>query len=217
MTIVSLFALVVILIGVFQMADKEDKDVGIVYFGPSVVSGEQAYEIENAFEQVMSGDYNGDGKKTVQLITLNYMTDEQYAEKSEQAKKEDKFFSYDASSRNETVRQLNTLIGTGETVICLVDKSMYQTLKEQDAFAKLSDVTNSVPSYAIDEYGVMLSDTPFAKYYTAFDALDSDTVLCMCKISQNTYFMNEKAVTNAYGYHKKMLDDVFFFESSEEE
>lgn len=215
-TIICVFLAAVLVIGVVQMAGAEENDVGIVYFGPSVLSADQTYEMELAFEQVMSKDYDGDGKRNALLISMTYMTDEQYEEKMKQAEEDEVYFAYDKSARNETIRQLNTLISTGETVICLIDESMYQTLNEQGCFESLQEVLGYTPSYAADDYSVRLGDTEFGEYYTAFDCVDPETRLCICKISQNTYFMNEKAIQQSYDRNKKMFCDIFALDSTED-
>lgn len=215
-TIVCLFVALLVVITTVQLVNKEEKDIGIVYLGPSAISGEQASEIEFAFEQIMSSDYNGDGTKSAQLTFFNYYTDEQYEEKVEQAKKDETFFSYDLSTRNETLRQLNTLMSTGETVICLLDESVYQTLVEQDAFVSLQSVLGYSPEFALDEFSVRIGDTDFGKYYTAFDCIDPDTRLCICDYPQNTYFMNKKAIEKTYSYNKRAFCDLFAFSDGED-
>ena len=210
-TIVAVFVAVIAVIGISQMLNKEDADVRMVYFGPATVSGQQAGDMEFAFEQMMKSDYDGDGTKSVQITVLNYYTEEQYAEKKKEAEENETFFAYDPSKASDTISQLNTLIGTGDTAICLLDDEMYESLKEQGAFETLETVLGYKPEYALDDYSVYLGDTELAKSYSVFGAIPENTRLCVCKLSQNTYFMNKNAVSKAHERHLQMFRDIFAF------
>ena len=210
-TIVAIFVAVLVVVGVSQMINKEDADVRMVYFGPAAVSGEQASDIEFAFEQMMKYDYNGDGTKTVQITVLNYYTEELYAEKMKESEEKGTFFAYDPSNASDTISQLNTLIGSGDTVICLLDDSMYADLKEQGAFETLETVLGYKPEKALDDYSVYLGDTGLVQSYSAFAAIPDNTRLCICKLSQNTYLIKKNAVSKAYDRHLEMFRDIFAY------
>lgn len=213
-TIVSVFIAAVIIIGVVQIADKEEADAKVVFFGAAILTGDQAHEIEVAFEQAMKGDYNGDGVKNLVLTSFAYYDDEQYNEKRDEALENDMAFLYDPSTRNDTITQLNTLIATGDTLICLINPYIYDELAKRNAFETLDELLGYKPEYARDDYSVYLKDTDFGKYYTAFNVLPDDTILCMCKISENTFFSNKTASQKNYERHKEMFRDIFSFTSN---
>lgn len=215
-TIVSAFIVAILILGVTQMLGKKEADAKVVFFGPASITGDIGHEIESAFEQTMSGDYNSDGEKIVNMTSFMYFDDEQYDKKVNEALEEDKLFVYDRSTRNDTIVQFNTLIGTGDTLICLLDKYIYDQLAERGTFETLKELLGYQPEYARDEYSVYLKDTEFGKYYNAFDALPEDTILCMCKISENTFFSNKSASKKNYERHKELFNDIFSFGSREE-
>lgn len=214
-TIVSVFVAVVVIIGVVQISGREESDVKLAFFGPAVIAGEQQHNIEAAFEQIMSSDYNNDGKKNIALTSFAYYDDEQYKEKQKEALENDMLFVYDPSTRNDTITQFNALIGTGDTLICLLDEYIYNELSGRGAFETLENLLGYEPELARDDYSVYLKDTDFGKYYNAFDILPDDTILCMCKISENTFFSNKTASKKNYERSEQMFCDIFAFSSED--
>lgn len=182
-TIVVAFFVIVLGIGIFQMATKEEYDLDVLYTGPEMLTVEEKRDLANAFSSVMSKDFNEDGTKSVLINDITILSDEQIAEKEAEAKAESDSLYYDYSNREDAISRVSTLISTGETVICLMDEYMYEKYASQNAFQKLEDVLGEKPEYAIDDCAVYLSDTPFGKYFSACMALPADTILCVRKPS----------------------------------
>ena len=80
---------------------------------------------------------------------------------------------------------------------------------------KLSDVLGSKPDYAIDDYGVLLSDTNFAQYFKVFARLPEDTVLCMRTISTISIFTGREKTEEKWNWNAEMMRDLFAFEFPE--
>lgn len=182
-TIVAVFLLFVLGIGIFQMATKEEYDLDVLYTGPAMLTVEQKRDLSAAFASVMSKDFNEDGSKMVLINDITVLSDEQVAEKEAEAKAESDSLYYDYKNREDAISRVSTLISTGQTVICLMDEYMYEKYASQDAFLKLEDVLGTKPEYALDDCSVYLGDTPFGKYFSACMALPSDTILCIRKQS----------------------------------
>ena len=210
-TVFTLFIALVVIIGVVQMANREDPDIRIVYCGPSVIDGEQKEKIESAFAQIMQKDYNEDGKKSVRLTCLTILSEEQLERKIAEAAADDDTIYYDPNSRKEVLQQLNSLLGSGETIICMLDDYVYASLAEQNAFASLEGILGAAPEYAIDEYSVRLYDLPFAKYFDCFGAIDDSARFCIRNMAASALIGNRKTTEKEYEWHKELFSDIFAF------
>ena len=209
--IISLFFIVVLIIGIVQMSGGEKTDIRIVYCGSAVLDAEQRDAMESAFEQIMDRDFDGDGKKNVRLTALTILSDKQIAEKKREAAEDHDVLFYDPNTRNDTLVQLNTLLGSGETIICLLEDHVYINLRNEGAFAKLEDIVGYVPDKIADDYSVRIGDTDFGKYFTAFDSILPETRLCIRNMSVTAMMGNKKNTEKEYAYHKDMFCDIVKF------
>lgn len=214
-TIVAIFLVLVIGIGIFQMCTKEDYDIDVLYTGPAILNADQKRDLAAAFASVMSDDYNDDGEKTVMINDITVLSDDQLEEKKAEAAAESDWVYYDYKNRENAINNVTTLITTGETVICLMDDYMYQKYKSQNAFLPLSDLFESVPEYALDEYSVYLSDTPFGKYFSACMALPADTLLCIRRPSVLSSGSSKKAAEAQYQLCVETFKCLFTFSVGE--
>ena len=209
--IISLFFIVVLIIGIVQMAGGEKTDIRIVYCGSAVLDAEQRDAMESAFEQVMSRDFDGDGKKNVRITALTVLSDKQIEEKKREAAADHDFLFYDPSSRTDTIMQLNSLLGSGETIICLLEDHVYENLRNEGAFAKLEGIVGYLPDKAADEYSIRIGDTDLGEYFTAFDSILPETRLCIRNMAVTAVIGNKNTTEKEYGYHKEMFCDALNF------
>lgn len=199
-TIITAFFVVVIGICIFQMAGEDPIDISAVYAGPEYLSEDAHHELNLSLEQIMSKDYDNDGKKNVQLIDLLILSDEQIKERDEQAREEDKAFIYDPSSRNSVMMSLGTYLSTGEAVLCFLDPYVYESFAEKDAFVPLTELLGYRPEGAYDDFAVRLSDVGAYKYYSALSYLPDDTLVCL-KTRSYMYTTDEQIA-----YYERHID-----------
>lgn len=209
-TIVVLFFATVFGIGIYQMATKDTYDINILYAGPQILNKDQTTGIEDAFASVLPRDHNDDQDKTVLINRITVLSDEQLAEKQEEAATEDDSVYYDLQARNDSISQVTTLFATGETSLCLMDPYMYEIYLRQDAFLTLEEVLGYKPEYAVDNYAVKLSDTAFGQYFEALDVLPEDTVICVRKAAVFAGSSKKKA-TAQYEFDKDVFKAVLAF------
>lgn len=182
-TIVAAFLILVLGIGFFQMCTRVSYDIDILYTGPAILNAQQKQDLATAFASVVPRDIDDNGEKSVLIHDITVLSDEQIAEKEAEAKAESDQLYYDYQNRENAIKNVTTLLSTGETVICLMDDYMYQKYKSENAFVPLAELLDSVPEYAVDEYSVHLMDTPFGQYFSACMALPADTLLCVRRSS----------------------------------
>ncbi len=187
-TVIAAFFLALAVMLVTQMATKDKYDVTVIYSGPVQLNGGELEQISKAFAELMPKDYNGDGEKNAMTYSEYLLSPEQQRALEEEAKRlsieenVEYVFFYTADMRNDALNSVNALVSTGEAVICLMDKYNYDILCANSAFLPLSDALGEKPDYAIDDYGVYLKNTDFAKYFEkTFEKLPDDTILCIRK------------------------------------
>lgn len=213
-TIVVIFLVTVVGIGIYQMASKDSYDSNVLYAGPAILNKDQTAGIESAFASILPSDYNNDKEKTAFLNRFTILSDEQIQEKQEEAAKEEDWLYYDPQARNNTLSQITTLFSVGEVSVCLVDEYVYNIYYSQGAFLSLEEVLGYVPEYARDNCSVYLKDTPFGEYFDALKALPEDTVLCIRKSAVFSDKSKKKA-NKQYAFDQALFKAIIEFETPE--
>lgn len=190
--IIAFFAVAFLIMGL-QTCGMEKTDVYVIYAGPYRFEDnavkEAASEIKTAINVGVV-----DKKYTCEIVDHYILSEEQIkAEKqaAEEAGQTDYF--YNSQFFSEEKQKFEQLIFAGEYSICLLDPSLYESVKESGGFRALSEVFDTVPASAIDEYGIRLADTEFAKYFTHISGLPDDTVLCLRRESTMSFLNRSKA------------------------
>ncbi len=230
-TIIGAFFLVLGIVLVVQLIDREKYDIMIVYSGDYMISSgtedsvllsdfpSTLENISKAFEELMEDDYNGDGKKNA-ITHGEYLLSPKRQEELRQAA-EDKSIEtnqqwssgYDSGDHDSARENVSVLITTGEAIICLMDTYSYETFGDEGVFARLEDVLGYTPENALDDFGVYLKDTDFGRYFEdAFAPLPDDTVLCIRKKAQVGV---GRGFDDVYDAHVDLFCKIFEFEISQ--
>lgn len=207
--VVTFFAAVAI-IGIVQIATRTEYDVQIVYAGPSVTLTDSGANdrIASAFESLLTEDRDGDGEIHVLLNAMTILSDEQLAEKKEEAMKDSHdHVAYDVSIRQNYFSNIRTLLLTGQVSICLFDPYVYGTYAAEDHFVPLADILGDLPENAVDEYAVRLKDLDFGKQF-AFSSLPDDTLICL-----HLPASEKKAALENYEYCENLFRAVLLYKS----
>jgi hypothetical protein len=174
-TVAVLFITFVLVVCITQCARKEKHDVVVMYAGPYLYSGEEMLTVKEELNKAVPGDFNGDGKKNAGLVTYQVMTDEQLLAYKEQAG------SVDTSYFTAQTSNCNNYLLTGECGILLIDRSLFEQLRDAERLRNLSEVFPALPSSAIDEYGIDFSATSLSENSEQLSKLPKDTVLCLLR------------------------------------
>lgn len=175
-TIGALFLAFVLTVCITQCARKEKIDVVVMYAGPYLYTGNEALVVKDELNAVMPTDFNGDGEKITGLVTYQIMTEEQLLEYKKQVEGgvDPSYFTTQASN-------CNNYLMTGECAILLIDESLFIKLRDADRLRKLDEMFPSVPSSAIDAYGLNFAQTALAKGSEQLGKLPEGTVLCLLR------------------------------------
>lgn len=206
--IIILAAAIVSLVFILQACESDKIDGYIMYSGPyQMFSAEEYNPMKSAFEAVLPYDYNGDGKKVVQIINT-YVLSEEQIQSMRAVTDEDgsRVYQPDVSYIKGELDRFDSLILAGEYSVCILDPYLYERVKSANGFVELSTLFDEVPDTAIDDYGIRFSETEFAKYFDALDCLPVDSILCLRRQS-TVGFGGDKANGKAYEF------SVAFFKS----
>ena len=200
-----------ITVAVTQYANQSNPDIYLLYGGPEHITANEAKAFSGILEDMMD-DYNGDGKKLVQINEFVFMTPEQV----------DKIQSEPDENGNEVVVNLNTNLETykrysneifgGESIICILGEAQYDEVKTAGGFIPLSELFETVPQGAIDEFGVRLSETKLYAYYPAARIFPGDAILAIRKLSTMSAITGKKKAEELHGYAKDMFVKILSFE-----
>ena len=189
--------LIIFAVCIAQSCSREEDDLVLLYAGPKLLSAQEQAQIEEVMTGVMPSDFDKDGQKRLGVATYNVYSQAQIEEilaASSDA-------TFDTARNTEDVKQYQSYIKTGESMIYLLDPWLYEQLRD-DAnrpLQKLSDVLVEMPQGALDDgYGVRLGDTALYERYAVLQALPADTVICLSrpyaigKTSTESYYVREK-------------------------
>ena len=210
-TIIVAFFAVVLIVFAGQMATSEPNDANVLFVGPYVLTPNQSLEIENAFVAVMDRDYDGNGKKSALLYDLPAFTDEQAAKAQAEAAALGEKVVLSEFLVSRVQQKVSYEIMGGENYICLLDPYWFDLMLENGAILKLEDALGETPELSFDGYGIRLKDLDFGAYFTAFDCLPDDTILCIRYISVANTTLGNDGENSKYEISKKILRDVIDF------
>ena len=198
--IAGALAVVILAVLITQFATKASPDVSIMYTGRYYINPEAQTNIDLALKTVLTDDYNGDGKVTLQFINRTVKT----ADKQQQEQDESDEQLYNSFSA-EDLSVFNTELMAGESVICFIDENLYKNITDKSRFVELKTLLGDTPEKSVDEYAVYLKDTTFASLCEELEALGEDTVVC---IKRRVVTCDKEKYENNTDAFKKLFDYV---------
>lgn len=194
----------------------ESYDLQVLYTGPRILALDQKDGIESAYSQILFEDFDGDSKKNVLLSDVALYTDEQIQEEYEGSGNASVYvITVNGNSMKDQESIFMQEIVSGESSICMLDPYWYERVKASYGFMTLEDALGYKPDYAADDYSVRLADTEFGQFFSVFDVLPEDTLLCFRNISTVSSFFNRSRTQKRYDYAKQVFRDIIEFEFPE--
>ena len=209
-----LFCAVILIIACTQIIYGKKIDVNIIYAGPQYFSSEMIRDIERAFEQAMSFDYNGDGVKGAVLLDMTLLTDEQIREMMTEAEINGEGKPvFDPIEISNLRKKLEMEIFAGESVICLFDPYWYRYILDAQGLRSLSEILGYEIENTVEGegYGIYLKDAAFGQYFSVLSALPEDTILCIRRMTTTSIFKGVKKEETRYSWHVAMFKDIINF------
>lgn len=164
-----LFALVVLAfigIALVQYLTRTNPDVSFLYVGPKALSEETCESIVSSASDRLAKDYNGDGKRTADIKTIQLSTDLDLLSPHQKAEADKSFQRY-----------LEEIL-SGEDRFLLVSPAFYDLLCDSGALMSVYEIFGSWQNDGEYLYGLPLKDTPLYKT-PGFRDLPDDTLICL--------------------------------------
>lgn len=197
--IIGAFFAVLIGVTAYQILTKESMDINVMYAGPGYLNAVQVDSVRSALRSI-SEDYNGDGKIGAELSMLTCLTEEQIEERHQQALAESRAFVINRNANTENIKQFNNEIGYGESVIYMIDPSLYERVHEVGGFMLLEDIFTEEELRDVELYdscGIILGSLKFSEVNSVFRELPPDTVLCIRKLTAMSSAFKNKSKAEA--------------------
>ena len=210
-TVIVAFFAVAVLIMTAQFFTRDKYDAMILYTGPRIPNANQTLEIESAFEDVLTEDFDGNGKREVTLNSMFLMTDEQLKDDRYTHDENGNTLYINTKDMVTTKQQFTTQIFVGEALICLLDPAWYDLVAKKDAFVPLNELVEEVPENTYDDCALYLRDTGFGEYFTALNTLPEDTLICFRRMSSTSGLKNEKKEEERYEFNKRFFVELIEF------
>ncbi len=169
-------------VAMLQFVRHSNPDVSIIYSGPEYITPNENQSFCDILEG-LADDYDGDGRKYVQLNDIVFMTEEQIAEFERITEEAGDKGAVDRLSNKQTSERFTYEIFGAEASVCLLARGQYDMVKAEGGFLPLSEIFDEIPEGAVDEYGVLFADTKLCKFYDAAQIFPEDTVIALRRVS----------------------------------
>lgn len=201
-------------VGLLQILTHDKIDLHIMYAGPFSFNSASWNSARDALCSVPFGDEHLD-PSSVELIRFTYYSPEKQDELRKEAENSEQVYIFDNSSNDNEYSGFQSEIVGGDSIICILDRSLYEDAADEGAFLTLDEiyggsVPDNVSSLAFDACGIRFSDTKFAKFNTVFSSLPDDTVLALRK---NSVLGGGRRISeNSFKKHIEYFKSILSFE-----
>lgn len=179
-TVLTVIGLIVLLVCILQTCSVSGSyDMSVLYAGRAVMTQNEELSVSNALAAALPSDYNGDGKKNVELTAYGVMSEEQLRDLAAETHEDGSRVYVDRAFYSKEYESYTSMMTTGEYSVCLLDPWLYEKMASAGRLKKLTDVFTQLPDGAVGEYGVSLGSTALYKYYEVLQVLPEDTVICL--------------------------------------
>ena len=213
-TIIISFVVILLVICIGQAGSRDKTDVYVMYAGPGFITANEARRVQDAMKQQMD-DYNGDGEKGILLADFNYLSPAQIEEKRKLAEEQGVDLSIDTYGNSAVYEQYEMEVIAGESVIYILDPGLYENVKKAGGLLPLTEVLGEMPEGAVDEYGIRLAETKFARFYTAMNVFPEDSILCIRRVSTMSVFKGQKKTEQLHSWHVDLFTNMVNFQFPE--
>lgn len=178
----GLVAFVIIFVCIVQSCTKREEDILVVYAGPAYMSQAQLSSIVEVLGNTMPRDFDGNGDRFANIDTFQIYSEEQVKAIIAETDADGNNGYVDRNLNSSNFDQYSKYILTGESSVYLLDRSLYENLRNNGRLMLLSDVLTDTPKGVLEDgYGVRLGDTALYEEFAVMRVLPEDTVICLMK------------------------------------
>lgn len=183
-TIIALFFIFTLLFCLIQCAGRKEPDLLVVAAGDIAFPNEGARDaFVAALETQAPTKRDSSAKRTIQISHYTILSSKQATELSTDEAgnySPATYASLQANTQSEYTT-FTTFCKTGECSLYLVSDYVYENSNLKEYAVPLSELFETVPKAALDEYSVRFSDLAFYRYYKASAVLPKDFRMVLVK------------------------------------
>ena len=180
-TIIVSFFVIVVIVCTLQMCTSEKEDITVVYAGNAYLTPNDIDNVQKVMNHVMPEDFDKNGEKTTAFAYYQIYSEEQIKNIEKEHPGEDVGLYIDRVYNSNNYDEFYKYIQTGESSVCFLDRSLFESLKSNNRILELSEVFGYTPENSIDKYGLRLGDLEIYDEYGVLKALPEDTVVCILR------------------------------------
>lgn len=171
--IIGAFFLIIFIIGVVQIAAREETDGVVAFAGPANITPNQSLAIQEDLATVMPYDNTGDGKKITKFKAFSCHSEDD-AKKIEGG--------VDTQQNAANYKDFNSYFSSGECCIYFLGKDNYERMVNNGRLQSMSDIFGEDTPEGTEEsgFGVKISELGIYEL-DSFRVLPEDTYVCLSK------------------------------------
>ncbi len=197
--IIGVFFLIILIIGIVQIVQRDEHDVCVTFAGPANIDPNESLEIQSELAKLVPNDYTGDNKKLAKFTSYSVFTEEDFKGELE---------STQNTQQNTTNKKnFDDYVNSGECSIFFVSPYFYENFKTHDRLQSMEFILgkDKASSLSEDGYGIKLSDLGISDI-EAFDVLPEDTYVCILKPYIYGESSKEDRYSNSIEYFKAIVN-----------
>ncbi len=190
------FIVLLVLTMLMQCQGESSNDLVVTYCGPFGFLSAETEGVRDALNEALTEDHDKNGEKYVEFVRYQvYSEEEMIADKEANNGEGSVNLAYNA----QQLELFNDFMMTGECAIYLLSPYIYDYITPRGNLKKLSELTDTVPAHAYDDYAVRLGDTAIYRETPALQLLSPDTLVCLTvpyalgRSSNETYYSHSVA------------------------
>ncbi|MBQ7347055.1 MAG: hypothetical protein IJW55_03785 [Clostridia bacterium] len=196
-----------------QCSTKETGDVTLAYAGNYTLSGEERERVIDVFNAV-APEKEKDGRTAqmeVLLTDYSVYTEDELRPQYTDAQGNVDLYAFNNAKQvsNDNLTTFGTYVMTGEAAVWLVSEYVYEQRNLAAVAVPLSELFETLPESACNDYAIRLGDTALYKYYDALKVLPADTLIVM----PHSYVWGASSDAEKYEEFKAMYYAIVNFQA----
>lgn len=183
-TIIITFFVVLGIMLTVQMINRPEYDQTFLYAGTYRMNSEEYLDYEQLLERVLPDDYDGDGEKSINIMSYQIYSEEEYYEEASIAEANSDSFSLNGKYNTDEFHNFSQYSMTGECSVYLISEYLFNQLRSAERLRPIAEVYEgkALPvGVTEDGYGIRIKDTDFYTYNPAAQVLPDDMILCLLR------------------------------------
>ena len=123
-------------------------------------------------------------------------------------------FEFDHAFNAQEYERFQSEIMTGESIICIMDPTLYAEVADKGVFMSLEEALGYVPDEAADDCAIYIRELKFGKYHRIFKDMPEDTVIAIRSMTAAQKIKGKKA-EKSHKYHLEVFRNIVEFEYPE--